>query len=43
MDVSRARALGFEPAIPLEDGIPEVMEWYRAHRQSAAGRYDVFA
>jgi len=43
MDVARARALGFEPTIALEEGIPQVMEWYRKHGEAAAGRYDVFA
>lgn len=43
MDVSRARAMGWEPSIALEAGIADVMDWYRAHRASAGGRYDVFA
>jgi GDP-L-fucose synthase len=42
MDVSRARDLGWQPAIALEDGIREVMAWYREHRDRPAGRYDVF-
>ncbi len=42
MDVARARAIGFEPSIALEEGIPQVMEWYRNHGKAAAGRYDVF-
>jgi GDP-L-fucose synthase len=33
LDVSRARELlGFEAEIPLEAGIRETVEWYRAHR-----------
>lgn len=43
MDISRARAIGFEPSIELEQGIPQVMEWYRKNRAGATGRYDVFA
>lgn len=42
MDISRARALGFEPSIPLERGIRETMEWYREHRTALPRRYDVF-
>lgn len=29
MDISRARSLGFEPRISLEQGIKETMEWYK--------------
>lgn len=42
MDISRARALGFEPRISLEEGIREVMEWYQHHRDLAGRRYNVF-
>lgn len=42
MDLSRAKALGFEPRITLEDGIPAVMEWYRRRRDRLPKRYDVF-
>ena len=42
MDISRARAMGWGPAIPLEVGVADVMEWYRRNRTKAAGRYDVF-
>lgn len=34
MDVSRLRSLGWEPAIGLEQGIAEVVAWYRANRES---------
>ena len=43
MDISRARALGWSPTITLEQGIADVMDWYRSNRAKAAGRYDVFA
>jgi GDP-L-fucose synthase len=43
MDISRARSLGYEPRVPLRDGIREVMDWYRSHRVAAGARYDVFA
>ena len=31
LDVSRARAFGFEAGIPLADGVAETVDWYRAH------------
>jgi GDP-L-fucose synthase len=43
MDISRARALGWAPKISLEEGIREVVEWYRRHRDRLPPRYDVFA
>lgn len=43
MDISRARALGFEPSVSLEEGIAETMEWYRAHKEEINKRYNVFA
>jgi GDP-L-fucose synthase len=42
MDVSRARALGWRPAVALEAGLAEVMDWYRTHRGRLPRRYDVF-
>ena len=42
MDISRARAIGFEPAITLERGIMETMQWYRQHRVETGKRYDIF-
>ena len=42
MDISRARSLGFEPTIPVEKGIPEVMDWYEVHQHEINGRYNVF-
>jgi GDP-L-fucose synthase len=43
MDISRARALGWAPETSIEEGIAEVMEWYRANRELARVRYNVFA
>jgi GDP-L-fucose synthase len=43
MDVSRARALGWTPETSVEDGIAEVMDWYRANREQAPARHNVFA
>jgi len=42
MDISRARSIGFEPAVSLEEGIREVIEWYSAHRGESGRRYDIF-
>ena len=42
MDVSRARAHGFESQIRFREGIKEVMDWYRANKNFAAKRYNVF-
>jgi GDP-L-fucose synthase len=42
MDLSRARAIGFEPRISLAEGIREVMDWYREHHSRVSTRYDVF-
>ena len=43
MDITRARALGFEPSISIDQGITDTMRWYKAHRQAPSPRYDVFA
>jgi GDP-L-fucose synthase len=42
MDTTRAAGLGFQPRIPLEDGIRETMEWYAANRDAAGNRYNAF-
>jgi GDP-L-fucose synthase len=42
MDISRARAIGFEPSIPIEDGIRETIQWYREHHAATDCRYNVF-
>ncbi len=42
MDITRARAIGFEPEISLAQGIKEVMTWYAENRQTTTKRYDVF-
>jgi nucleoside-diphosphate-sugar epimerase len=31
-DITRARTLGYEPRVPLADGIQKTVAWYRAHR-----------
>ena len=43
LDVSRAKALGFVPEVSLEQGVREVMAWYREHGHLADDRYDVYA
>lgn len=42
MDISRAKAIGFQPIISIEDGIKEVMDWYRENRDIVSKRYNVF-
>lgn len=42
MDISRARSLGFEPQISLEEGIAETIKWYREHQHLAVRRYNIF-
>jgi UDP-glucuronate 4-epimerase len=37
-DISRARRLlGYDPATPIETGIPQFVEWYRASQETVAG------
>ncbi len=42
LDISRAKALGFQPGISLEEGIRMTMRWYRENRDKIIGVYDVF-
>jgi GDP-L-fucose synthase len=42
MDISRAKVLGFEPKIPIEIGIKEVMEWYVKNKTAIGSRYNIF-
>jgi len=42
MDVSRTKALGFKPAISIEEGIKEVMRWYKENKDKVNKRYNVF-
>jgi dTDP-L-rhamnose 4-epimerase len=35
-DISRARALGFEPRVTLEDGIPDLLAWVREQQAQDA-------
>lgn len=42
MDIRRAKSIGFEPKISIEQGIKEVMEWYDKNRDIVNKRYNVF-
>ncbi|HTL48851.1 MAG TPA: NAD-dependent epimerase/dehydratase family protein [Verrucomicrobiae bacterium] len=42
MDMTRAKALGFEPKVSIEEGIREVMDWYSKNREEVNKRYNVF-
>ena len=42
MDISRVRAMGFEPQVSLEEGIKETMGWYQRNKSRANNRYDIF-
>ena len=42
MDISRARAFGFAPAVSLEEGIRQTIAWYQDHATDISNRYNVF-
>lgn len=42
MDISRAKAIAYEPRVSLAEGIRETVEWYREHGVGQGRRYDVF-
>lgn len=42
MDTSKARSLGWEPKISIEQGIKEVMEWYKNNKDILDKRYNIF-
>lgn len=43
VDISRARSLGFNPEISLEEGIRETIEWYLSNKKNLFNRYDAIA
>lgn len=43
MDTTRAKEIGFEPSVSLEEGIKGTMEWYKEHKDELGKRYNVFA
>jgi dTDP-D-glucose 4,6-dehydratase len=42
MDMTRASSIGFKPEFSIEEGIKEVMEWYKENRDQVDKRYNVF-
>ena len=42
MDMTRANEIGFKPQISIEDGVKEVMAWYKANKGQTENRYNVF-
>lgn len=42
MDISRAESLGWKPEISIEEGIKEVMDWYKENKDIVNKRYNVF-
>ncbi|MES2960909.1 MAG: NAD-dependent epimerase/dehydratase family protein [Pseudomonadota bacterium] len=41
-DMSRAKSLGFEPQISIEQGIDETVQWFLENREIIDKRYNVF-
>jgi GDP-L-fucose synthase len=42
LNTARAESLGFSPRISLEEGIREVMDWYKKNQNRTDLRYDVY-
>lgn len=42
MDTTRAESIGFKPIVSMEEGIREVMAWYRENKDIVGKRYNVF-
>lgn len=42
MDITRAKEIGFEPSISIEEGIKDTMEWYMENKAIVDKRYNVF-
>ncbi|MFC1679701.1 NAD-dependent epimerase/dehydratase family protein [Elusimicrobiota bacterium] len=42
MDISRARSMGFEPKVSIEEGIRDTIQWYRENKAAIGKRYNVF-
>jgi len=42
LDISRAKSIGWEPEVSLEEGVKEVMEWYKENKDIVEKRYNVF-
>lgn len=43
LDTSRARSLGYEPQVSLEQGIKLTMDWYKENGRTAGLRFDVLS
>ncbi len=43
MDIARAKSLGWQPEISLEQGIKETMEWYKNNKNLINKRFNVFS
>ncbi len=42
MDISKAREIGFEPMISIQEGVKGVMHWFEDNRGRLDNRYNVF-
>lgn len=42
LNISRAKELGFEPKVSLEQGIRETIDWYKENKKISHLRYDVY-
>lgn len=42
MNTKRAVSYGFKPEISMDDAIRETVEWYKANREIAGNRYNIF-
>ncbi|MGI6348321.1 MAG: NAD-dependent epimerase/dehydratase family protein [Eubacteriales bacterium] len=42
MNTERAVSYGFKPEISMDDAIRETVEWYKANRENAGNRYNIF-
>lgn len=42
LDISKAKSVGWEPKISIEEGIKGVMDWYKKNKDIVDKRYNVF-
>ncbi len=42
MDVSRAKSLGWNPKVSLEEGVRRTMDWYKENKDIVNKRYNIF-
>ena len=42
MDMKRAHAIGFNQSISIEQGVKDLMKWYKENREQTGKRYDIF-